>query len=922
MGNREILKPAWATGKPTKAVRAALLLTSWDDQVEADRNAVAAMTGGTYTDAREELLALAHSDDPLLALTDHQWHLVSPPDAWLRLGSHLLADDLKAFVETAVAVLSIRDPVMAMAPAERWRAGIDGIKLEHSHSLRKGIATGLAIMGSYGSVLQAGTGAQGETWASRAVRPLLAAANADRSGELWATVAPHLPLLVEAAPRDVLDALRDGVQGPRPVLSTIFQDDRDHQTLFGSSSPHTWFLWALERAAWSSDHLAEVTELLAALADLDPGGSLTNRPSGSLAQIYSERWPQTSADRAERLAIIDRLRERWPEIVWTLMVSMLSSEYGAHFSTAAPDYRDWKQNRSPVLMPDPEAIESIFCRALEDVGTSVDRWPGLLGVHTDLDPGQRGRLRASLLTLPTEVLSSVECQRLADQVRSLTTHQREYADAEWALPAAEIAELEAATARITPSDAIHRHAWLFADHWVTLGDISRRDDHAAYEAEVAQRRADAVAEIADIGGVEGVERFASRAIPGLVGVALADAFRDTYLETMLAWVDQDTPRNAVASSYLWRRSRTDGLAWAVSVLHDRPWLPPTVQARLLHDTGEFRPGWEEVRSRGPEVERCYWQQFSYVGLGGDFPDSLVVAEQLGRVGRWAAALEVLTIYGRSGQADAEYGETVARCLEGYVESEHDDSESGALRPWNFQQLFGALDANAEALGLDRVATIQWRCLPALGFDPPTTTLHIRLASDPAFFVELISLIYRARSDVESETQPESRHDRRAVENARRLLDSWSVPPGSRFEGDFDIDRCRAWVEEASQLLEENDRFEVGRHEIGQVLTYTPPADASWPTQETADLVEELADDRIDAGIYQKIRNRRGITSRGLTEGGGQERGLAATYRDRARRFTISSPRIARILNDIAISYEHDAARWDAEAERRRQGLDI
>ena len=66
---------------------------------------------------------------------------------------------------------------------------------------------------------------------------------------------------------------------------------------------------------------------------------------------------------------------------------------------------------------------------------------------------------------------------------------------------------------------------------------------------------------------------------------------------------------------------------------------------------------------------------------------------------------------------------------------------------------------------------------------------------------------------------------------------------------------------------------------------------------------------------------RGATSRSLTDGGEQERMLAADFRQRAAGFRDSYPRVARILNAMAESYEADARREDREAERRRRGLD-
>jgi hypothetical protein len=105
------------------------------------------------------------------------------------------------------------------------------------------------------------------------------------------------------------------------------------------------------------------------------------------------------------------------------------------------------------------------------------------------------------------------------------------------------------------------------------------------------------------------------------------------------------------------------------------------------------------------------------------------------------------------------------------------------------------------------------------------------------------------------------------------------------------------------------------------LIHASGADLGWPSMEVADLVEELDDDRIDQGIRIGLSNARGVTTRSLTEGGEQERKLAAEFRERAARFRDSHHRVARILRNVAEGYEADARREDREAERRRRGLD-
>jgi hypothetical protein len=207
--------------------------------------------------------------------------------------------------------------------------------------------------------------------------------------------------------------------------------------------------------------------------------------------------------------------------------------------------------------------------------------------------------------------------------------------------------------------------------------------------------------------------------------------------------------------------------------------------------------------------------------------------------------------------DRRLRRAVAQAFEGFIDAGGDDAETPALASWDFEQLFRILDANVEAVGLDRVTRIQWYFFLVLGFDPPTTMLHRRLADEPAFFSEIVSLVYRPRADVDAGVPPDPDRDPQVSQNAYHLLDSWSVPPGLGSDGQFDPARCEARITEATQLLAAADRLAVGRHHLGQVLTYAPEDDNGWPSEAVAAIIEHLDDDDIDDGFQLKIRNRRG-----------------------------------------------------------------
>lgn len=71
-----------------------------------------------------------------------------------------------------------------------------------------------------------------------------------------------------------------------------------------------------------------------------------------------------------------------------------------------------------------------------------------------------------------------------------------------------------------------------------------------------------------------------------------------------------------------------------------------------------------------------------------------------------------------------------------------------------------------------------------------------------------------------------------------------------------------------------------------------------------------------AGFLIGVYNRRGVTSRGMLDGGGLERALASDYRKWSRACALEWPKTAALLEKLAKDYETEARRHDDRAERR------
>ena len=186
-------------------------------------------------------------------------------------------------------------------------------------------------------------------------------------------------------------------------------------------------------------------------------------------------------------------------------------------------------------------------------------------------------------------------------------------------------------------------------------------------------------------------------------------------------------------------------------------------------------------------------------------------------------------------------------------------------------------------------------------------------------MDILSLVYRPRgTEADAVEVPEH-----VATNAYRLLDEWQIVPGSSDRAaEVDADELNAWTDQARELARQADRREIGDVQIGKVLAHARgDEDGTWPTKPVRDLIERVASPELEEGVQVQIHNNRGPTSRGLLDGGAQEREFVKRYDDLAARIRDSWPRTAAVLASVARSYEREARRHDEEAERLRQGMD-
>lgn len=903
--------PAWAQDPDGALLAPFILFGSWDDAKEVDREVVAQLTGASYDNA----LALASGwlvrPETPFRRTGTEWHIVSREDAWLHLAPRLTRPLLDNFARIAVSVLAEDDPRFELDPEQRAFAAIHGKMPRHSVELREGLAETLALLGADLIPLGALPPGAGPAYARRIVRELLPP---NLPTCRWFTLSPILKLLAEAAPEDFLDAVERDVATPHPALLGLFAGDDGG--LFGGSH-HYRLMWALTALAWHPDYLSRTALVLARLAALDPGGKTNPRSGGSLLDVFGPWFPQTGANAEQRFQVIDLLIEREPEQAWKLLVALLPKGRDAASGTYPPRWREWRSAKKPRVSERERAQQWSWTakRLLKLAIKDPVKFLEITGHIDHLPDKEFDALTTHLLGLDRKTMLPAERLALWNCLHELIRRHEFFNTAGWRMTDARLAVLRTVEEHLRPEAPTEQGRWLFAQYDLYMG-THRDTPHEQQEEMALEQRRVLLAEILAGGGVRAVAEFAAKLkYPGLVG----DVLGRTNLcpepaQILPGYLDDSNPSIALfARAYAGAVFSQRDWAW-VETLPLREWTAVAVTQLLL--VLPFVPRtWELAKSIGPEVDAGYWSRVH------PFPrwlDSAQAAHGLAQLLKHNRPLEaadyVPMVYHSRLTVPAPF---LAETLEKYVPALNEAATAGHDVSMLIHDLEEVLKHLQDAPDNEptQVAHLEWTYLPLLKHGSASPKfLHRELGRDPAFFAQCVELIWR-KDKPEDVPADNSDATIARAKLAYELLDSWATHPSLLAEGGPDEPALRAWVEDVRRRCEALGRLDACDHEIGKLLASCPAApDGSWPCIAVRNIMESIPGDIALDSFHSGIFNGRGTTSRGLHDGGEQERQLAKEYHGFADACQMRWPRVSATLRRLARGYETDARHMDDQAD--------
>jgi hypothetical protein len=730
-------------------------------------------------------------------------------------------------------------------------------------------------------------------------------------------------LLAEAAPGTFLSVLDDALHQGKHI-DVLFKEDEG----LSGGTYLAELLWALESLAWSPQYVGRVVAILAKLTARDPGGRYGNRPGNSLRSIFLLWFPQTYAPLTARLRVLDQVRKQEPDVAWNLMLGILPRGHDTASPASHTRWRDLSVDQQeqvtyPLMAKGGQEIAE---RLLVDVGVKASRWRSLIGAFANLLPEHRQLALEQLTAAAATITDDDDRVEICGAMRSLLSHHRGFPDAEWALPEAELEPVETVYNLLQPEDLLKRSAWLFASGVRLLLPAVRivageHVDHSWQDdkREAARQRRVVIGEILEARGTDGVLLLAQSAeLPELVGRALAELpERDPIFIQALTGAGKSD--EALAHGMVVGRLIGGGDEWVNDVLAraKREAWGDEATFRILRALPETQATWDRAVAAGEQVDNLYWGRRGVIWIDPAQGDVVYAVERLLKAGRAKDAIHLIGHHLR----EVFPIELIIRVLTRAIQEPWTDGDRNAATMFRHHvvEIFKILDKTEEVSDA-QIATLEWAYLPLFQFsDRPPRKLEKALATEPGFFVEVLTKVYKPskESGIEEPPPNDTEREQAIARQAYDLLRTWHRVPGTTDDDVLDPAALEVWVKDARIRADAVGRGMIADHQIGQVLAHTArDPEGIWPAVAVRDLIEITRSPDLERGLYIGVHNSRGVTSRGMNDGGAQERDLARYYRYCSEETALEWPRTSAALAQIAESYEREGVQLDEDAERR------
>ena len=530
-------------------------------------------------------------------------------------------------------------------------------------------------------------------------------------------------------------------------------------------------------------------------------------------------------------------------------------------------------------------------------------WPKVIERLPDLDLVNVEKIFTSLRDSTGEISKSPDLRfEVWSSIQTLISRNQESTGAAWVMPISTTNALAVIADALGLNDDPRRFGHLF--NWNYEFAQSRGDAKSMTDA-VHQEQIVAVESLLE-NGESDLEKLAVNCErPDKLGTTIAISGKMDVLK-MADWLQsQDQALQWAAGSYFSTLYAVNGWIWFKELIGSND-FPPKAKESLVRSLRLTEENFSLLMDFPEKLNAEYWRHANGYADSGKFNNEAI--NNFLKHGNPAAAL-VMAANDSSNEPLSD--ELLSSIVSSYIELPNEKKITNSLDSYHLAKVLHRLETNG--YDPDTVASYEFVLFDELHDHEPNKSLFRSIVSSPNRFVDFVGLIFGAEADSWFTALAGAE---RARQIALSVSFAWSGNVLENSEGLVEFESLHSWVVEVRGLLEHEGLLRQGDGQLGEILAKAAPSsDSSWPHESVAKLIEEIKSDDLDRGVIRGKINSRGVTTRGIYDGGMQEKDIAAGYREAAKGFDAAFPRCASVLRVLQARFEHEAQFFDNDAER-------
>lgn len=708
-----------------------------------------------------------------------------------------------------------------------------------------------------------------------------------------------LPLLAEADPEAFLKKF-DSDSPTLSDLESFFPNNKNenHRTDFVD------LLWALETVACNPIFFFRAARGLAILDGFSDNLRPGNSPLSSLKNLFLPQVQMGEVDYKLKLDVLKSFTQDLPEIAKRLVMELWPTNHQTYIYPRQPVYREWVKGTRQAPPRDLIAFDdALVALGLSLASTDVHFWPKLIERLPDLDQTNLDTVLETLKTSADVISHSMDGRfQVWTSIRNVIHRNHEAAGSSWVMSESSIAQLESISQTIGIQEDPRRFAHLFtwnSEFAFARGDSQSMSDEA-HEDQIA-----AVKKLANhgLGDLETLAINCER--PDKLGAVMAST--GLIDETsMAAWL-QHHEKNLFWAATSYFSYLYASLGWVfMQKLIDAKDFPARAKELLMRTLRLTDENVVSVLKLNEKFNSEFWSSSNGYGYSGELSNEVIA--NLLKYGNSNAALVVASNEEAHGVTSSG---TLSSIIEAFINHRDDNETFDSMNSYHLARILKRLENSDFDAGV--LAGFEFVLFDSLHDHEPSASLYRRIMSSPELFVEFVELLFG--------------NDQRSwfttlvpFEAARQIAFSisfdWRRIPTENSEGQADADALLSWVIEVRTLLESKGLLRQGDGVIGEILAKARPnPNGFWPQVAVVKVIESVKSPDLDRGIVRGKINSRGVTSRGLLDGGAQEEDIALGFGQAAATLDSHANRTASILRALQERYQLEARFFDDDAER-------